>query len=269
MKDNILFDGKKGITRFIRLLVKEIELFLPKLNDRLFNNSNSRNIIYSYKQNVYYCIPSQSREFFLNGADYKRYGANNLYHTIKSCIDIKQKNIGSIIEVGSSWGEEVLYLSNLTNVDKVYCFEPNEISFSCLKQNIEELELENVSATNSFVSSVPSSGAVPTVCLDDYFSEGLNDLLLIKIDTDGDEIEVLKGASNLIEKFKPLVIIEFLPTWEYSGLRGVEVLELYRQMGFSIRHPKFCNVELTNEQIIDFFNDTAFTFTHDILLHKT
>ena len=78
-----------------------------------------------------------------------------------------------------------------------------------------------------------------------------------------------QSTSNLIKKFDPLVIVEFLPKWEYSGLRGVEVLELYRHMGFSIRHPQFWDVELTNEQIMDYFNDTAFAFTHDIILQKT
>jgi hypothetical protein len=46
------------------------------------------------------------------------------------------------------------------------------------------------------------------VSLDNKFSE-IEKLDLIKIDAEGHEVPILKGAKELIKKFKPLILTEF------------------------------------------------------------
>lgn len=46
--------------------------------------------------------------------------------------------------------------------------------------------------------------------LDDVVQEiGIKELALVKIDVEGYEIEVLKGASNTIKTFKPVIVMEY------------------------------------------------------------
>ena len=54
-----------------------------------------------------------------------------------------------------------------------------------------------------------STEGVSSITIDDFFKK--NDILkldFIKIDTDGYEYEVFKGAKNTIAKFKPKIIFE-------------------------------------------------------------
>ena len=49
---------------------------------------------------------------------------------------------------------------------------------------------------------------VPTIRIDDNFANSGNPILLIKIDTQGTELQVLESASNTIEKFRPMIFLE-------------------------------------------------------------
>ena len=61
--------------------------------------------------------------------------------------------------------------------------------------------------------------------LDDVVSElDLNRIDVIKIDTDGFELEVLKGAKNTIQKFRPTLIVEVN---EALATRGVSIQEIF------------------------------------------
>src|SRR5262249_1757452 len=48
---------------------------------------------------------------------------------------------------------------------------------------------------------------------------------VIKIDTDGDELAVLRGAIRTLEKFHPLIIVE-------TGCQGGEIVELLNDYGY-------------------------------------
>lgn len=285
----ITYSDRSRYVKFVRMLMRCISYI--KLNNKLIYKAllplKGQTIkLFSSKENVSYFAPTSAIPRFVEGADWKRYNANNLFPIIYSYL--KSKN-PTIVEVGSSWGEEVLYLSKLAGKKgKVYCFEPDPLHFRCLQQNKENLNLENTKLFNmglsdkeqhikvktrtwarnkeSLSDNEENVDAIKLVKLDDVINEKID---LIKIDTDGFDLDVILGSINLIKKYKPVIVIEFLPTMEYSGLVGVDVLNKYEELGFKILLPQFHptqDINLDNKAIVDLFYEKSFSMMHDLVL---
>ena len=133
------------------------------------------------------------------------------------------------IDIGANVGLHSLRFSKLFN--QVESFEPFSINYECLKENIKIFD--NINIHNIGLGSVAStqeimlpedsdnSGApsivdfvntdrkiikeeVKIAVLDDFnFQPNF-----IKIDTQGFEMEILKGAVNTLKTYKPVLIIE-------------------------------------------------------------
>lgn len=144
------------------------------------------------------------------------------------------KNFNSAIDIGAHVGISVIHFSEYFR--KVYAFEPNKTHFECLEENTAHLV--NVEYYNTAISNENSiktatyrttknSGSfqlldesyeqpnkkqprslftVESKKLDDY---NFSDVGLIKIDVEGWEFEVLKGAKETILKSNPVLMIEF------------------------------------------------------------
>lgn len=135
------------------------------------------------------------------------------------------KSLGYIpgvwLDVGAHVGNHSIYFANHCLADKVYAYEPTLSTYRVLQENITNNNA-NVTALNlavgskigkckiveyntSGINSVEySHTGVDCVVLDDI-SERVG---LIKIDVEGFEFEVLKGAKNLIERDRPELFIE-------------------------------------------------------------
>lgn len=147
-----------------------------------------------------------------------------------------------VFDVGANFGLMTLQFAKLVPSGKVYAFEPTFYAMTKLKRNLElnpDLE-RRIVVVQSFVSSMTSAepdlkayaswkvagevegdqhrvhggtakstDGVGAVSLDDFC--GTNEITrldFVKIDTDGHELEVLKGAQEVISKFRPTVIFE-------------------------------------------------------------
>jgi hypothetical protein len=263
----ILFNDKKFITKIFRLILKFLVFFGRRKVYDFFLNSKKINLVKSYKQDLFYFIPSSALVFFLEGADHKRFNTSNLYPIFKKSLFSKSlKKKHSIIQIGSSWGEEILYLNELAieNECEVYCIEPNAIRFECLKRNVKELKLKKIKCINKFASNKNSSNSISL----DYFFKNKK-ISAIIIDTDGNELNVIQGGLKTIKKFKPLIVAEFLPKLDYSGFKGINVLKEYEKKGFQVLHPQFENVKLSYDELINLFDSNLFSITHDIILKYT
>jgi len=138
-------------------------------------------------------------------------------------------NFSLAIDIGANVGLHSLRFSKLFN--QVESFEPFSINYECLKENIKTFD--NINIHNIGLGSVAStqeimlpedsdnSGAPSIVdfvntdrkiikeevkisVLDDFnFQPNF-----IKIDTQGFEMEILKGAVNTLKTYKPVLIIE-------------------------------------------------------------
>ena len=146
---------------------------------------------------------------------------------------IKAEKGDIVIDAGGCWGDTALYFANeVDDSGKVYSFEFIPKNITLFEKNIsfnKELEdrIELVkhpvwkdSATKIyFKDNGPGSkvtmkpfeeqdGDCFTLSIDDFVSQkGLNKLDFIKMDIEGAETDALKGAENVIKKFKPKLAI--------------------------------------------------------------
>ena len=139
------------------------------------------------------------------------------------------------VDVGASYGIESIPCAKIVGQKgKVFSFEPHKISYNLLCKSLLENKLDNVVTMPFAVSSNDETkslsvqpnnyglssilayeeGNIPVECirLDSIKYLLNNKIKILKIDTEGYEFEVLKGAKEIFELNKPdHVIIEILP----------------------------------------------------------
>jgi FkbM family methyltransferase len=140
-----------------------------------------------------------------------------------------------VLDVGANIGAHSLALARLVGPGGlVFAFEPQRIVFQTLCANMALNSLDNVHCVNAAVSDIPGrlgladpdpgvannfggaqvsmlAGApqaalVERLVLDDFLNIGR--LKLIKIDVEGMEASVLRGARRLLSQFKPVLYVE-------------------------------------------------------------
>lgn len=118
------------------------------------------------------------------------------------------------LDIGSNIGQWTRPLSK--KFESVVCFEPNPNFRECFKKNIKEnnvvlwpfgLSDKTHKAAQHFNSTVlqNSDGDIDCRTLDSF---GLTNVDFVKIDVDGFELPVLKGASRTLTVNKPVINIE-------------------------------------------------------------
>jgi FkbM family methyltransferase len=136
-----------------------------------------------------------------------------------------------VVDVGANLGFMTALLSSLCGpAGRVYSFEPSPTVFSKLEAVVARNNLQNVSVHNLGCGSQagemvlhltePSGNAslrgrdsgkktrtqkVEIVVLDDFMGENLKRLNFLKVDTEGFEDSVLRGAAGLLKRLKPVV----------------------------------------------------------------
>jgi FkbM family methyltransferase len=123
-------------------------------------------------------------------------------------------------------------------LNKEYCFVANKCALGekDFTDKIAITNLRNI-GWNTIVpgfmdfATVKETRDVVIRRLDSYIQEkGLNNIALIKIDTEGYEFPVLKGLSNYFEtnRCRPAIICEIVP--DAYALLGYQLVELSRYM---------------------------------------
>ena len=134
-----------------------------------------------------------------------------------------------VVDAGANIGNHSIYFAGVCGCN-VIAFEPNPVAASILRKNIElnglenqvqvhEIALGSEAGTGSIVSpddhnlgmaevhrAEGDAGTVRIGPLSDYV--GSNRIRLIKIDAEGMDVEVLRGAASVIERDKSAVTIE-------------------------------------------------------------
>ena len=186
---------------------------------------------------------------------------------ITKCKQLSLPENAVIFDVGANAGFLTLRLAKLVPSGKVYAFEPTFYAFSKLEKNLQlnPRLSERIIAVQSFVSFrtsqrpeikayaswkiagrqkalrhrvhggiEKSAEAIPAVSLDDFCKlYEIQRLDLIKIDTDGYELEVLKGAKTTIERFTPAVIFEAgVYLMNQIGIDFSDYLEFFDLLGY-------------------------------------
>lgn len=160
---------------------------------------------------------------------------SSLLRSCKKIIDLNK--INTIIDVGANYGFLTVvfskYVSDLGG--RVYSFEPHPKIFSSLRKTITSNKIKNIFLENyavgdkeceidinisNYTSNVLDifGGNVKTkrikqISLDKYFFENKSHSFdvkidFIKIDVDGYEYQVLQGCKKIIEKYRPVLVVE-------------------------------------------------------------
>jgi FkbM family methyltransferase len=150
----------------------------------------------------------------------------------------------TVLDVGANIGAHTLHLARLVGPNgRVIAFEPTDFAVAKLRANLRaNPDLESRVAVHqaflvaeggaAFADTVPSSwpvdGSVPddlrlgscgmrvagalAVTVDSVVAAaGGPDIALIKMDVDGNELEVLEGARSLLQRCRPSIVMELAP----------------------------------------------------------
>ena len=163
----------------------------------------------------------------------------------------------TVVDIGANIGLFTLFFSKLVGTTgRVIAFEPDPENFDVLKKNIELNEITNVTLVQKGVSNKNESVKlyksnvsgghsliknewakeytnIQTVTLDDYFRG--EEIDMIKIDTEGFELEVIEGGKKLLEDNKNMKIISEFGGYYYKR-NNSKVLypKILHEMGFKL-----------------------------------
>ena len=159
---------------------------------------------------------------------------------IKYC-ESQTKKMKTVIDVGAWCGTWAKAIEPFAN--KVIAFEPDKTHFECLQRNctinctprMEAVgaQLQEVSLTeDNFTQAkrVNEKGNIRMITLDHMAYE---DVDMIKIDVEGYEMEVLKGATKTLENVKYLMIELNNNTKKY-GSNNIVVEKFIGDLGFKV-----------------------------------
>lgn len=131
------------------------------------------------------------------------------------------------VDVGANYGFlSIIMAKTAQATGKVISFELDETIFNVLKENISKNNLDSVCVVRNIgVSQKPGND------LDVLLSEHAA-IHLIKIDTDGSDFKILKGAEKIIQRDLPVIVIEmtenqseifsFLKSFGYKYITGMK-----------------------------------------------
>jgi FkbM family methyltransferase len=177
-----------------------------------------------------------------------------------------------VIDVGTNVGEIALNAARITGgKGRVYAFEPDPRNFKRMKEN---LNLNNFYNIKPHLLGLGDKIGTYTLCYVDDRNQGMNRILdatdglqktveievstldkfvmenhftklnLVKVDVEGFEYKVLKGAEDTITKFRPTLFVELDDeNLIAQGNSAKELVEFLEKKGYSLSHAE------TNEKI--------------------
>lgn len=188
-------------------------------------------------------------------------------------------------DIGTNKGEYAYYVEKLINPKNIYLFEPEKklnkqlqaIFSNC---NVNNIALSNSKGTHQF--KIPVINGVVDNCLSslevdnkedneteaiiyevktdtlDNFAKEKNIIPdLIKIDVEGHELSVLKGAEKFISKYHPTLIIE-IEQRHHKDINIESVFESFKQKGYNCYY-----YSKKQSQLFPYENKTHLTNTKD------
>ena len=159
-------------------------------------------------------------------------GANIGLHTLRSALLTGEKGKVLAIEP-STWAIKKLQRNLELNAKLIKTIQ---IRHHALGEKVER------SLTLGFQSSYRLNGdneikpeVVDVLTLDSIAEQdSLQSVDFIKIDVDGHELHILRGAKNMLSTSKPVLVVEFTPSYSTSYLDELTVIEQHlRSLGYS------------------------------------
>lgn len=219
---------------------KFAEFFLLKLEG--INHNFYKKMLPSnadYKKGAFRSVKRNGIIFYLDISDYQQYLIyfNLNENSSKPVLNFIPNKSGAILDIGANIGQTSLWIAQKFehfNSVNIHAFEPFPETFKTLEKNIKanhykNIKLHNVAlgSSNAEIMMVQdcetNSGGfrvfsdnhdvnrtkknVRQITLD-QFKDEIKDVFFMKIDVEGYEMEVLKGAECFLKTYKPILFIE-------------------------------------------------------------
>jgi FkbM family methyltransferase len=181
----------------------------------------------------------------------------------------------TVLDIGANVGAHTLPLAELVgNGGRVIAFEPTSYAFGKARANCDlnprlagRITLEQAMLTDALelpgeiYSSWPlddtdglnehhcgalkSTDGAKAISIDSYLvSNGIKKVDLVKLDVDGFEVRVLRGARKLLHEYHPQIVLELAPhQFTHPGESFEDFIALLKDAGYSLFHEK------TDEQL--------------------
>ena len=222
--------------------LKKYNVIIPKIYYHLFWMIRKPSQIIFDNRNFYLSLneqPEPSRQL---------YAYKNIYNDFeKSIINFEIKKEGGIcIDIGANIGFFThLFLKKISKKDKVFSFEANQKVFNILKKNFQNEK--NVIVHKGFVGK--------DISVDAIIKEKVQ---FIKIDIDGPDLLALKSCNNIINSFKPKIIIELSEdSFRCHGIHYSEVIDFLNKKNYQcyeiLKIPKLFDRKLIKNEVINIF----------------
>ena len=124
----------------------------------------------------------------------------------KSIIRLINKD-SNVIDIGSNYGFITLACSKFlrSGRGKVFSFECDVNCYKNLESSIKKNAFDNIELFNAFVGNKNTSNVKR---VDSLIHGQCKKIDLIKIDTDGTDLECLEGCEKIIKESDPIIVIE-------------------------------------------------------------
>jgi len=179
---------------------------------------------------------------------------------------VLSRSSGIMLDIGANIGASTIPLAICYNNIEFYCYDPHPEIFRRLKSNIKLNRLDNVHAVNcaisnskkeslTFYAQIESSNmglsslklnsdiekydkiTTPVKSIDELFKKSSESVSVIKIDTQGSELEVLKSGEQIIKRDRPVIFFEFEDEY-YSDKDRDEskrfLVNFFKEMNYSL-----------------------------------
>lgn len=221
--------------------------------------------IEQYKRTDYRNVTRNGIRYRLYPYDYDDY---ILYYGLEEeprsrLFDLVKDNT-VIFDVGTNIGQVLLTMAKINTQGELHGFEPLPEIYERAKRNIElnpfqNIVLNNVALSNKTedltILSGPASHSGSTrlgkleqeeinkshinihaITMDDYVAkQKITNLDLIKIDVEGFEVNVLRGATAALQRFKPILFVEVNDAAQkMQGRSGRELIEFIRKLDYDV-----------------------------------
>ncbi len=138
-------------------------------------------------------------------------GANAGYYSVAASLKLKKENSIFAFEPMPHFIEMVNHHAKVNNINNIKVFpyalsdKRGEVEFS----NIQESSGNTYVQDSSLYQRSSDVIKVKTIGLDDFLEStpGAQPPTIIKLDAEGAEFDVLKGAEQILKKYKPLMLL--------------------------------------------------------------